>query len=51
MKRRIRLNQMIINDGALIACDNDSCPMWFHIDWVNIDSIPDGKWFCPVLKT
>ena len=34
--------------GDMIGCDNDLCPiMWFHMHCLNIDSIPDGEWFCP----
>ena len=34
--------------GDMIGCDNRSCPiMWFHMNCLNIDSIPDGKWLCP----
>ena len=32
----------------MTACDNDSCPIkWFHMDCLNIDSVPDDKWFSP----
>ena len=31
----------------MIGCDNKSCPiMWFHVNCLNINSIPDGKWLC-----
>ncbi|CAC5393731.1 ING3 [Mytilus coruscus] len=35
-------------DIGMIGCDNQSCSngTWFHVDCVNIDKIPDGKWFC-----
>ena len=34
--------------GTMIGCDNDSCSIgWYHIDCLNIDSIPSGSWYCP----
>ncbi|CAC5382825.1 unnamed protein product [Mytilus coruscus] len=35
-------------DIEMIWCDNQSCSngTWFHVDCVNIDKIPDGKWLC-----
>ena len=34
--------------GDKIGCDNKSCSiMWFHMNCLNINSIPDGKWLCP----
>eukprot|EP01038_Epipyxis_sp_PR26KG_P005732 gene5732-7916_t len=37
--------------GAMIACDNDSCPVeWFHYACVNIVRIPQNSWLCPLCK-
>ena len=34
--------------GTMIGCDNDNCSIgWYHIDCLNIDSIPSGSWYCP----
>ena len=33
--------------GDMIGCDNDSCSiMWFHMHCLNMDSVPDGEWYC-----
>lgn len=38
-----------VSYGAMIACDNDSCPMeWFHYGCVGITKPPNGKWYCSV---
>ena len=35
-------------EGEMIACDDDDCPIvWFHLDCLKIDTVPDGNWFCP----
>ena len=35
-------------EGEMIACDSDTCQIvWFHTECLKIDSIPDGKWYCP----
>lgn len=36
-----------VSYGAMIACDNDNCPMeWFHYGCVGITKPPNGKWYC-----
>ena len=31
----------------MIACDDENCSIvWFHLDCLKIDKIPDGDWFC-----
>ena len=33
---------------AMIGCDNPNCPIeWFHMECLNMESIPRGKWCCP----
>ena len=30
-----------------IGCDGDYCKYeWFHLKCVELDSVPEGKWFC-----
>lgn len=32
---------------SIIGCDNQNCPyIWLHYSCVNIDTVPDGDWFC-----
>ena len=32
----------------MIACDNEQCKIgWFHINFLRIEKVPRGKWFCP----
>ena len=32
---------------TMIGCDSDSCSIgWYHIDCLNIDSIPSSSWYC-----
>ena len=34
--------------GTMIGCDNENCSIaWYHIDCLNIENIPNGKWYCP----
>ena len=34
--------------GTMIGCDNESCSIsWYHIDSLNLQNIPSGKWYCP----
>ena len=34
-------------EGRMVACDNDSCPMeWFHFNCVGLTRKPRGRWFC-----
>lgn len=36
-----------VSYGAMIACDNDDCPLeWFHYGCVGINKPPNGKWYC-----
>ena len=35
--------------GNMIRCDNESCPIqWFHQECVQMSSVPDDKWLCPL---
>ena len=37
-----------INYGEMIAFDNRSCEVeWFHMECVDLERAPRGKWFCP----
>ncbi|XP_034683011.1 increased DNA methylation 1 [Vitis riparia] len=31
--------------GCLILCDH--CPSSYHMECINLENVPDGKWFCP----
>ncbi|XP_020252692.1 uncharacterized protein LOC109829986 isoform X3 [Asparagus officinalis] len=31
--------------GSLVLCDH--CPSSFHLSCVGLESVPEGKWFCP----
>ena len=34
--------------GTMIGCDNEKCFIsWYHIDCLNLQNIPSGKWYCP----
>lgn len=36
-----------VSYGAMIACDNDNCPLeWFHYGCVGMNKPPNGKWYC-----
>ena len=35
-------------DGEMIACDHENCPIvWFHTICLKITIIPKKKWYCP----
>ena len=36
-----------VSFGNMIACDNASCLVeWFHLECVDLDRAPIGRWFC-----
>ena len=38
--------------GKMIGCDNPQCKYeWFHLECVNVTTIPKGKWYCSKCKT
>lgn len=34
--------------GKLIMCDQRDCPKSYHLECLNLEKIPHGKWVCPV---
>lgn len=34
--------------GKLIMCDKRDCPKSYHLECLNLDKIPHGKWTCPL---
>lgn len=39
------------NGQDMIACDNKNCKIeWFHLACVDLDKIPDDKWYCNECK-
>ena len=33
---------------SMIACGNDECQIeWFHVNCLQFENIPKGKWYCP----
>ena len=36
----------------MVACDGKKCPIeWYHADCVDLEIIPEGRWYCPQCKT
>ena len=34
--------------GKMIGCDNKTCTVkWYHLECVNLSSVPHGTWLCP----
>lgn len=35
-------------EGKLIMCDQRTCPKSYHLECLDLDKIPHGKWVCPL---
>lgn len=33
--------------GQLVLCDSSGCPKAYHLDCLQLDRLPHGKWMCP----
>merc|ERR1719211_971620 len=35
--------------GEMIQCESENCKAkWFHLKCVNLETAPEGKWFCTI---
>ena len=38
--------------GDMVGCDDKSYTItWFHLEYVELSTVPCGKWFCPTCLT
>ena len=33
--------------GVMIACSEPTCKEWYHVDCLDLDAVPNGRWSCP----